>query len=356
LPIAAAVLFSDLEPHEPEHDAALKLWDDRLIGVPVLDLLVVCPQSVRPKSWKPPRRGVLWVEELAAPHLVSHADVVVVSDLRLPSAVAIESAIDVHFRQGHSATFFCAEGPPSRVSERAKSWFSVPLPANLRMILWNSKAFNQVLSGSPLSVRESVKEIPLPYLADLKSNSPAKRAAVFLDRDGTMIEDADYLRDPEKIRIFPETSAALRRLRDAGYFCVIVSNQSGVGRGMFSEQTMWLVHRVLQEQLADRGVTLDGAYYSTAAPSSDDPNALWDRKPNPGMLQRAAADLRIDLGSSWMIGDSARDLIAGQRVGCKGCLFLESGKVQSSDDLEVCRTYTGVPNLEIAADIIQRAR
>lgn len=143
------------------------------------------------------------------------------------------------------------------------------------------------------------------------------RRAVFLDRDGTLIYDRGYLADPAGVELLPDTLAALRLLRARGLALVLVTNQSGVGRGMFSHGAVAAVHRRLAELLAAQAIVLDGVYYC--------PHAPWDgcdcRKPRPGMLLRAARDLDLDLERSFMAGDKLDDVAAGRRAGCRTALL-----------------------------------
>lgn len=158
-----------------------------------------------------------------------------------------------------------------------------------------------------------------------------KRPAVFLDRDGTIIEDTGYVDSPERVRLLPGAASALRELRDAGYRVVVVSNQSGVARGRFDEAMLQEVHLRMEELLKQEGVQLDAAYY---CPFLDGPAATVSeyrmdsdlRKPAPGMLLRARDELDIDLARSWMIGDSPRDVEAGRRAGCR-TILLSAGEV-----------------------------
>jgi len=147
---------------------------------------------------------------------------------------------------------------------------------------------------------------------------PAK--AVFLDRDRTIIEDPGYLTEPEAVRLLPGADLALRSLSQAGFKLVVVTNQSAVARGMLTEEGLQQVHAELRRQLAQRGVHLDGIYYCPYHPEGTVQAYARDsdeRKPNPGMLLRAARELDIDLSASWMVGDSPRDVEAGQRAGCR---------------------------------------
>jgi len=156
---------------------------------------------------------------------------------------------------------------------------------------------------------------------------PAARPAVFFDRDGTLIDDVPYLADPAQVRLLPGTVPALRRLRDAGWACVVVTNQSAIGRGIITEARLHEIHAALLRQLEAGGVTLDGIYYSPHAPCGDDKSAIEhpDRKPGPGMLQRAARELTLDLTRSWMIGDQLSDMLAGRNAGCRGGILVRTG-------------------------------
>jgi D-glycero-D-manno-heptose 1,7-bisphosphate phosphatase len=142
-------------------------------------------------------------------------------------------------------------------------------------------------------------------------------SAAFLDRDGTIIYDEDYLADPARVRLVPGAADALRALRRRGMLLVIVSNQSGVARGLIRADELAAVHARLEAVLRAEGIVLDGAYHCLHGP--DDGCAC--RKPRPGMLLRAAEEHAIDLASSWMIGDKPSDVEAGRAAGCRAALF-----------------------------------
>lgn len=148
--------------------------------------------------------------------------------------------------------------------------------------------------------------------------------AVFLDRDGTLMENVPYLRDPEGVRLLDGATEALMALKDAGYLLVLVSNQSLVGRAMGTVEEVEAVHARLVSLLAEGGVALDGVYYCYDAPDS----ATNRRKPNPGMLLEAAKDHDIDLTSSAMLGDSVSDVEAGRNAGCGINILLGEGDVK----------------------------
>lgn len=140
------------------------------------------------------------------------------------------------------------------------------------------------------------------------------RAAVFLDRDGTLIVDRGYLAEPDGVEFLPGALEGLRRLAQAGFPLVIASNQSGIGRGLFEPEALDAVHARLEALLADAGLRLAGTYYCPHAPS----DGCSCRKPAPGMLLRAAEELDLALDRSWIVGDKASDVEAGRRAGCRG--------------------------------------
>jgi len=144
--------------------------------------------------------------------------------------------------------------------------------------------------------------------------------AVFVDRDNTLIEDPGYLSDPAGVRLLPGVDLALRSLIQSEYKIVVVTNQSGVARGLLTEQRLEEIHQELRRQLEARKLQIDGIYACPFHPDGTVAEYAREsdlRKPNPGMLLRAAEDLDLDLEASWMVGDSARDVIAGHRAGCK---------------------------------------
>ena len=153
----------------------------------------------------------------------------------------------------------------------------------------------------------------------------SKRPAAFLDRDGVLIEDSGYPHRPEDLRLIPGAAQAVARLKATGYVTVIVTNQSGVARGLFSEDRMWAFNAELVDLLASDGAVIDAVYACPFLP--DAPVAAYahpdhpDRKPNPGMLLRAAQALDLDLSRSLMIGDRASDMEAARRAGVAGHLF-----------------------------------
>lgn len=145
------------------------------------------------------------------------------------------------------------------------------------------------------------------------------KPAIFLDRDGTITRLEGYLTSPSQLRLLPEAASSLTRLKQAGFLCILITNQSAVGRGMITVDELDGIHSELQRLLLAEGVQLDAIYSSFERPTLDDETIIehQDRKPGPGMLFRAAYDLQIDLAASWMIGDRLSDVLAGVNAGCK---------------------------------------
>ncbi len=144
--------------------------------------------------------------------------------------------------------------------------------------------------------------------------------AVFLDRDNTLIANDGDLGEPAGVVLLEGVAAGLARLREAGFRLVVVSNQSGVARGVFTEDDVAAVNRRIAEVADD---LIDRFYHcphhDQGTVESYTRSCPW-RKPNPGMLLRAAKDLDLDLGRSWMVGDQPRDVEAGARAGCRTVL------------------------------------
>jgi D-glycero-D-manno-heptose 1,7-bisphosphate phosphatase len=148
--------------------------------------------------------------------------------------------------------------------------------------------------------------------------------AIFLDKDGTLIDDVPYNVDPDRIRLAPGTADGLPRLHAAGYRLFVVSNQSGVARGLFAESALGGVETRLRTLLADLGVPLAGFFYCPHHPEGNVGHyaiACDCRKPAPGLILRAAREQGIDVGRSWLVGDILDDIEAGRRAGCRTVLI-----------------------------------
>jgi D,D-heptose 1,7-bisphosphate phosphatase len=191
--------------------------------------------------------------------------------------------------------------------------------------------------------------------------------AVFLDRDNTVIDDPGYLADPQGVRLLPGVEEALTRLAGASWRLIVVTNQSGVARGLLTEDMLQQVHAEIQRQLAQRGAKLDAIYYCPFLPEAPVEAYARDsdeRKPKPGMLLRAAREMDLDLRASWMVGDSDRDIQAGRRAGCRTILIRHDGDQSepvgqgdrgepAGQDDEAWPDFTA-RNLQEAAEVILR--
>jgi D-glycero-D-manno-heptose 1,7-bisphosphate phosphatase len=164
------------------------------------------------------------------------------------------------------------------------------------------------------------------------------RSAVFLDRDGTLIPDHGYLASVDGVTLLPGTGPALAALARAGFLLVLITNQSGIGRGRFSRAVVDAQHERLQELLRPFGVALAGVEVCPHPPEAD----CDCRKPRPGLLRRAAAALGIDLARSWMVGDKTGDIEAGRAAGCRTILLGTAVDPDTPAD-------TTVPDLATAA-------
>jgi histidinol-phosphate phosphatase family protein len=152
--------------------------------------------------------------------------------------------------------------------------------------------------------------------------------AIFLDRDGTLIEDVGYPRDPDRVRLVDGVAEALSSLADAGFRLIVVSNQSGVGSGLVHPQEAEAVHDRFVSEFEARGIALDGAKYCPHAPDA----GCDCRKPAPGLLLAAADELGLNLKASFMIGDKDSDAEAGRRAGCRIVLLARSGAASVDAD------------------------
>ena len=172
------------------------------------------------------------------------------------------------------------------------------------------------------------------------------RRAVFLDRDGCVIEDVGFLTEPDQIRILPGAVEGLRRVHEAGFELVIVSNQSGVARGYLDELRLAEINERLTAILLGEGIPIVGVYCCPHHPEGAVARYAVDcdcRKPKPGMLLRAAREHELDLSASAMVGDSVRDVEAGKAAGCRlGILIGE----------EPHASWPVVRDLADAADVI----
>lgn len=145
-----------------------------------------------------------------------------------------------------------------------------------------------------------------------------RSSAVFLDRDGTLIREGAYISRPEQVQLYPSAVQALKRLRSAGLFLILVTNQSGIARGYFRLNQLKAIHRKLVQLLKSKGIRLDGIYYCSHHPK----DRCSCRKPAPGMLKKAARDHHLDLKRSYVVGDRFSDILLARRVGAISLLVL----------------------------------
>ena len=147
----------------------------------------------------------------------------------------------------------------------------------------------------------------------METKEPQK--AAFIDRDGTLIEEVNFLSKVEDLRVFPYTFEALKRLKDAGFLVIVVTNQSGIGRGIYDEDDMHAIHDAMQLQLDNM---IDAFYFCPHLPC----DGCSCRKPDLGMIESARADFPIDLPASWMIGDKKIDVETGRNAGMRSAMVM----------------------------------
>jgi D-glycero-D-manno-heptose 1,7-bisphosphate phosphatase len=179
--------------------------------------------------------------------------------------------------------------------------------------------------------------------------APSARPVVLLDRDGTLNVEQNYLSDPDQLVLIDGVGAALRRLRALGFGLVVVTNQSGVARGYFDLATVSRIHDRLAALLAAEGVALDGIYVCPHGPDDD----CSCRKPRPGMVERAAAELGFDPRQAFLVGDSAADIGLGRAVGATPVL-VRTGWGRRTEREAACHPAVIVDDLAAAVAWIER--
>ena len=183
------------------------------------------------------------------------------------------------------------------------------------------------------------------------------RPALFLDRDGVLVEEVGYLHRPEDVRLIPGSARAVALANRRGLAVVVVTNQAGVGRGLYGWPDFAATQARILGELATAGATLDMVlacpFHKEARPPYRHP-AHPDRKPRPGMLRRAGRALGLDLGASWIVGDRASDLAAGRAAGLAGGLHLDSGQgeAERARSLDLAGPDFAVRLLASAEDLI----
>jgi D-glycero-D-manno-heptose 1,7-bisphosphate phosphatase len=180
------------------------------------------------------------------------------------------------------------------------------------------------------------------------------RGVVFVDKDGTLIEDLPYNVDPERVRFAPGARAGVRRLSEAGWDLVVVTNQSGVARGYFTEADLEALGHHLRGRIGELGGRLAGFYACPHLPDGSVPDFAVDcecRKPLAGLINQAAADLDVDPRASWCIGDTWMDVAAGAAAGCRTILVGPEYLERPGHPADVVPD-AAVPDLLAAAEII----
>ena len=182
------------------------------------------------------------------------------------------------------------------------------------------------------------------------------RPAIFMDRDGTVCEEVGYVNHPSRSRLLPRSAEAVRLVNQAGWFSVLVTNQSGVARGLFDEALVRTVHEQLARSLGEAGARIDAFYFCPHHPREGHPPYRVEcdcRKPLPGMLTRAAREHDLDLAASWMIGDSLVDIEAGTAAGAS-TVHLLTGYGRGLVELQPQRFK--VPPTHTAPDLLDAVR
>jgi D-glycero-D-manno-heptose 1,7-bisphosphate phosphatase len=173
--------------------------------------------------------------------------------------------------------------------------------------------------------------------------------AVFLDRDGTLVEDTGYLRDARAMRLLPGAAKAMARLNQAGWLSIVVTNQSGIARGRLTHDEYLATERRLEELLAARGARIEAQYHCPHLPEITGPCDC--RKPSPLLYRRAAEHFGIDLGRSYWIGDRLRDLEPARRLGGRGILVLTGAGREEASAAEA-GGWAVADNLEAAVEMV----
>lgn len=157
-----------------------------------------------------------------------------------------------------------------------------------------------------------------------------KLPAIFLDRDGVINEEIEYLHEPEKFKMLPNVIEGIKRLQNRGFKIVVVTNQAGIGLGYFTKEDFYKTNKKMLQIMGENSIIISKVYF---CPHSIEDNCDC-RKPKPGMILRAEKDMNIDLNNSWMIGDKADDILAGNAAGVKTILV---GTGHGSQELKRCK-------------------
>ena len=181
------------------------------------------------------------------------------------------------------------------------------------------------------------------------SYTKAKRRAAFIDRDGTLIEEVNFLSKVKDLRVFSYTAEALRLLKESGFHIIVVTNQSGIGREIYTVAEMHSIHDAMQQEL---GGAIDAFYFCPHLPDA----GCECRKPGLGMLKNAVRDLEIDLQASWMIGDKRIDVETGKNAGIGSALVLTGYGSQHNAQIEDRPNVVGNDLLDVVRQIVNFER
>jgi len=194
---------------------------------------------------------------------------------------------------------------------------------------------------------QAVEQILQPAELENKGKVPV----VFLDRDGTINEEVSYLHEPEKLKLIPGAIEGLKRLREAGFALIMVTNQPGIGLGYFAKEDFFKVTRALFMLLSKERITFSKVYFCPHSESE----RCGCRKPAPGMIERAMNEMNIDMDNSFMVGDMTSDIELGRRLGLR-TILLECGAAGSDRRFNVQPTATLAGLLEAADYIIESSQ
>lgn len=180
-----------------------------------------------------------------------------------------------------------------------------------------------------------------------------KKPAVFVDRDGTLIEEVNFLSRLEDLRVFPFTPPAIKLLKSIGFLVIVLTNQSGIARGKYTEADMHAIHEQIQRETGDM---IDAFYFCPHLPSAD----CHCRKPNLGMIESAQADFEIDIENSWMVGDKDLDIEIAKNAGIKSVLVLtgygQKHRSQINDEPELIVSDFGaaIESIVAVSEVVAR--
>jgi D-glycero-D-manno-heptose 1,7-bisphosphate phosphatase len=183
------------------------------------------------------------------------------------------------------------------------------------------------------------------------AHQSAPRPAVFFDRDGTLNVEVGYVRSPADFHIYPFAADAVRRVNESGWLAVVITNQAGVARGYFTEQTVRELNDLLRQSLAVAGAHLDAIYYCPHHPEHGSPEyriVCECRKPNPGMMLLAMREHNIDLAASWVISDRYQEIAMAHALGARGALVLTG---YGEEDYLQRKTWKRTPDF-VASDAL----